>query len=60
MLADQSDLDLRMVRKAAEHHAIITTLDCANDNIVKAAEILRVSRLTLYDLVKRQAIKQPR
>jgi two-component system, NtrC family, response regulator len=52
-----SDLDLRTVREAAERQAIVTALARANGSIVKASEILGISRPTLYDLMKRLAIK---
>ncbi len=52
-----SDLDLRAVREAAERQAIVAALARANGNMVKAAEILAVSRPTLYDLMRRLAIK---
>lgn len=55
--AERSDLDLRMVREAAERQAIVAALARANGNIVRASEILGVSRPTLYDLMKRLAIK---
>ena len=51
------DLDLRAVREAAERQAIVAALARANGSIVKASEILGVSRPTLYDLMKRLAIK---
>ncbi|CAD5375190.1 Regulatory protein AtoC [Rubrivivax sp. A210] len=54
---EQTDLDLRTVREAAERGAIVTALARANGNIVRASEILGVSRPTLYDLMKRLAIK---
>ena len=52
-----SDLDLRTVREAAERQAIVAALSRANGNMVKAAETLGVSRPTLYDLMRRLAIK---
>ena len=52
-----SDLDLRTVREAADRQAIVAALSRANGNMVKAAEILGVSRPTLYDLMRRLAIK---
>ncbi len=55
--AERSDLDLRTVREAAERQAIVAALARSNSNIVKAAEILGVSRPTLYDLMRRLAIK---
>jgi two-component system NtrC family response regulator len=55
--AERSDLDLRAVREVAERQAIVTALARANGNIAKASDILGVSRPTLYDLMKRLAIK---
>ena len=52
-----SDLDLRTVREAAERQAIVAALSRANGNMVKAADTLGVSRPTLYDLMRRLAIK---
>ena len=52
-----SDLDLRTVREAAERQAIVAALARSNGNIVKASEILGVSRPTLYGLMRRLAIK---
>ncbi|MEO5735608.1 MAG: PEP-CTERM-box response regulator transcription factor, partial [Rubrivivax sp.] len=55
--ADTSDLDLRAVREAAERQAIVAALARSNGNIVRASEILGVSRPTLYDLMRRLSIK---
>jgi two-component system NtrC family response regulator len=52
-----SDLDLRTVREAAERQAIVGALARTNGNIVKAAELLGVSRPTLYDLMHRLGLK---
>jgi len=52
-----TDLDLRTVREAAERQAIVAALARTNGNMVKAAETLGVSRPTLYDLMRRLAIK---
>ncbi len=52
-----SDLDLRTVRETAERQAIVAALARSNGNIVKASEILGVSRPTLYDLMRRLSIK---
>jgi len=57
MEAERSDLDLRSVRETAERQAIVAALARANGSIVRASEILGVSRPTLYDLMKRLAIK---
>lgn len=53
---DQS-LDLRTIRDTAEKNAIIAALGRVNGNIVKAAELLGVSRPTLYDLMHRLGLK---
>ena len=50
-------LDLRQVREAAERQAVITALWRSDGNVVKAAEILGVSRPTLYDLMHRFGLK---
>jgi two-component system NtrC family response regulator len=55
--ADERDLDLRSVREAAERKAIVAALARSNGNIVRASEILGISRPTLYDLMHRLAIK---
>jgi two-component system NtrC family response regulator len=51
--SSQPDLDLRQVREDAEKRAVIMALGRSNGNIQKAAEILNVSRPTLYDLMHR-------
>jgi two-component system NtrC family response regulator len=50
-------LDLRQVREEAEKRVIITALGRVDGNVVKAAEILGVSRPTLYDLMHRYGLK---
>jgi two-component system NtrC family response regulator len=50
-------LDLRTIRDEAERRAIIAALGRVNGNIVKAAELLGVSRPTLYDLMHRLGLK---
>ena len=55
--APATELDLRTVREAAEREAIVAALARANGNIVKASELLGVSRPTLYDLMKKLSIK---
>ena len=54
--ADNS-LDLRVIRAVAEKRAIIAALGRVNGNMVKAAELLGVSRPTLYDLMHRLGLK---
>lgn len=52
-----NSLDLRLIRDNAEKRTIITALGRVNGNIVKAAELLGVSRPTLYDLMHRLGLK---
>jgi len=50
-------IDLRRIRDDAERGAVVTALGRANGNVVRAAEILGVSRPTLYDLMHRLGLK---
>ena len=54
---DTSSFDLRLVREAAERKTILAALGRVNGNIVKAADLLGVSRPTLYDLMNRLGLK---
>ncbi|MDN3920434.1 PEP-CTERM-box response regulator transcription factor [Roseateles violae] len=54
---EESSLDLRTVRERVERQTVVAALARADGNIVKAAEILGVSRPTLYDLMNRLQIK---
>jgi two-component system, NtrC family, response regulator len=54
---DLGALKLRQVRDEAERRAVISVLGRANGNIAKAADILGVSRPTLYDLMHRFGLK---
>ena len=58
--ADAADdsLDLRTIRDNAERNAILAALGRANANVARAAELLGVSRPTLYDLMHRLNVKQ--
>jgi two-component system NtrC family response regulator len=58
--AAQDDLDLRKIRESAERGAVVTALARADGNIVKASELLGVSRPTLYDLMNRLQVKNDR
>jgi two-component system NtrC family response regulator len=55
--AEESPLNLRQVRDEAEYKAIVRALARSDGNIVKASEMLGVSRPTLYDLMGRHGIK---
>jgi len=50
-------LDLRQARDDAERRVIITALARADGNVVRAAELIGVSRPTLYDLMHRFGLK---
>ena len=56
---DEADtsLDLRVIRDDAEKRAIVAALGRVNGNMVRAADLLGVSRPTLYDLMHRLALK---
>jgi two-component system NtrC family response regulator len=55
--APDNSLDLRVIRDNAEKMAIIAALGRVNGNVLKAAELLGVSRPTLYDLMHRLGLK---
>jgi two-component system NtrC family response regulator len=50
-------LNLRVVRQTAETHAIRQALVRAGGNISRTAELLGVTRPTLYDLMAKYAIR---
>ena len=54
---DAVPLDLRQARDDAERRVIIAAMARADGNVVKAAELLGVSRPTLYDLMHRFGLK---
>jgi two-component system, NtrC family, response regulator len=54
---DPEQFDLRAARDRAEKRTIVAALGRANGNIAKAAELLGVSRPTLYDLMNRLGLK---
>ena len=53
----ENAFDLRTIRDNAETNAIVAALGRVNGNVVKAAELLGVSRPTLYDLMHRLGLK---
>lgn len=53
----EEHMNLRQVRDEAEYKALVKALARVDGNIVKAAELLGISRPTLYDLMNRHGIK---
>ena len=51
------NLDLRKIREDAEKRAVIAALARMDGNVAKAADVLGVSRPTLYDLMTRFGLK---
>lgn len=54
---EENALSLRHVRDQAERDALVRVLGRANGNLSKAAQLLGVSRPTLYDLMHRHGMK---
>ena len=54
---EENSLDLRTIRENAEKNAIISAMGRVNGNVVKASEMLGVSRPTLYELLHRLGLK---
>lgn len=57
LVETDNSLDLRLIRDNAEKRAIMAALGRVNGNMAKAAELLGVSRPTLYDLMHRLGLK---
>jgi len=55
--AENSQLNLRQVREEAEKQAVLRALGRVNGNLSKAADLLGVSRPTLYELMHRFGLK---
>ncbi|WP_172204663.1 MULTISPECIES: PEP-CTERM-box response regulator transcription factor [unclassified Niveibacterium] len=55
---DLDALNLRAVRDEAERRAVVRVLARVNGNIARAAEVLGISRPTLYDLMNRFGLKK--
>ena len=54
---EDEPLNLRQVRDEAEYKALVKALARVDGNIVKASELLGISRPTMYDLMSRHNIK---
>ena len=54
---DRMPLNLRVVREEAEAKTILRALNYVKGNVSKAAELLGVSRPTLYDLINKYDLK---
>jgi two-component system, NtrC family, response regulator len=54
---ESSQLNLRQVREEAEKQAVLRALGRVNGNLSKAADLLGVSRPTLYELIHRFGLK---
>jgi two-component system NtrC family response regulator len=54
---EAAPLNLRQVREEAERRAVLRVLGKVNGNLSRAAELLGVSRPTLYDLMYRFGLK---
>jgi two-component system NtrC family response regulator len=55
--AEEEPINLRQIRDDAEYKAVVKALGRVDGNIAKAAELLGISRPTLYDLMSRHSIK---
>ncbi|MBK9361205.1 MAG: PEP-CTERM-box response regulator transcription factor [Rubrivivax sp.] len=53
-----TDLDLRQAREAAERRVVLAALSRTANNVARSAELLGVSRPTLYELFARLGIRQ--
>jgi two-component system NtrC family response regulator len=54
---EEPNVNLRQAREAAEYRVMVQALARVDGNIVRAAELLGVSRPTLYDLMNHHGLK---
>ena len=54
---EEEAINLKQITDAAAHNAVIKAMARADGNVSKAAEILGVSRPTLYDLMSKHGMK---
>ena len=57
MEVKEEPINLRQIREDAEYRAVLKALSRVDGNIARAAELLGVSRPTLYDVMNRHSIK---
>jgi two-component system NtrC family response regulator len=55
--SNEEVVTLRQVRETAERDAVVRVLGRVNGNVSKAAELLGVSRPTLYDIMERFGLR---
>ena len=56
--AADEPLNLRIVRETAERESVLRAIGQANGNLSRAAELLGISRPTLYDLINRFGLRR--
>jgi two-component system NtrC family response regulator len=56
-MVENEPLNLRQVREEAERSAVVKALARCNGSVAQAAELLGISRPTLYDLMNRFNLK---
>ena len=55
--SEQEPFNLRQVREAAEQRAVIRALSFSDNNVSQTAEMLGITRPTLYNLLKKYNIQ---